>query len=89
MNRYFISTRTLLASIAASFLVVSCGGEEPSQSKDAAAQKTEQAPPASDPIAEGVEAMTEAAYRRHVETLASDEFGGRAPATTRLPRGER
>ncbi len=25
--------------------------------------------------------MTEAAYRRHIEILASDEFGGRAPAS--------
>lgn len=29
----------------------------------------------------GVDAMNEADYRRHVETLASDEFGGRAPAS--------
>lgn len=34
-----------------------------------------------DPNAVGVDAMNEADYRRHVETLASDEFGGRAPAS--------
>lgn len=35
----------------------------------------------SDPIEEAAEVMTEANYRKHIEILASDEFGGRAPAS--------
>ena len=41
-------------------------------------------PPAtteSDDTAIGIDAINEADYRRHVETLSSDAFGGRAPAT--------
>jgi Zn-dependent M28 family amino/carboxypeptidase len=34
-----------------------------------------------DPVAEGVDSINEASYRRHVEILASDEFGGRAPGS--------
>jgi len=34
-----------------------------------------------DPVSVGEEAMTEVDYRRHIETLASDEFGGRAPGS--------
>ena len=35
----------------------------------------------SDPIEAAAEVMTEANYRKHVEILASDEFGGRGPAS--------
>jgi len=44
-------------------------------------------PPATDSAGEmdssahGADAMNEADYRRHIEILASDEFGGRAPAS--------
>jgi Zn-dependent M28 family amino/carboxypeptidase len=34
-----------------------------------------------DPVAVGEETMNEADYRRHIETLASDAFGGRAPGS--------
>lgn len=34
-----------------------------------------------DPVEQGVESITEASYRRHIEILASDEFGGRAPGS--------
>jgi Zn-dependent M28 family amino/carboxypeptidase len=37
--------------------------------------------PAQDPLTAGEDAISEADYRRHIETLASDEFGGRAPAS--------
>ena len=37
--------------------------------------------PADDPVDIASDAMTETAYRRHIEILASDEFGGRAPAS--------
>lgn len=33
------------------------------------------------PALRGAAAMTEASYRRHVDVLASDEFGGRGPAS--------
>jgi len=35
----------------------------------------------SDPIEDAAEVMTEADYRKHIQILASDEFGGRAPAS--------
>ena len=37
--------------------------------------------PVTDPVSLAEEAITETAYRRHIEILASDEFGGRAPAS--------
>ena len=37
--------------------------------------------PSGDPVALAVAAMDEADYRRHIEILASDEFGGRAPGS--------
>lgn len=37
--------------------------------------------PATESTTEGEDAITEADYRRHIETLSSDEFGGRAPAS--------
>ena len=37
--------------------------------------------PISDPVTLAEDAISEAAYRRHIEILASDEFGGRAPAS--------
>lgn len=37
--------------------------------------------PVTDPVTLAEDAMTETAYRRHIEILASDEFGGRAPAS--------
>ena len=37
--------------------------------------------PVTDPITMAEEAISETAYRRHIETLASDAFGGRAPAS--------
>jgi Zn-dependent M28 family amino/carboxypeptidase len=37
--------------------------------------------PSTDPVVVGENAIVEANYRRHIEILASDEFGGRAPAS--------
>jgi Zn-dependent M28 family amino/carboxypeptidase len=65
-------------------LLTACGGDTPPPPTAAAAPAATDAAPApasDDPIETAVEAMTEAAYRRHIETLASDAFGGRAPAT--------
>ena len=75
-----------LCGLLLSALLGGCGREQ------AAAQVTpapaaESAPPAAaaaqtgDPLALAVEAIDEADYRRHIEVLASDAFGGRAPGT--------
>lgn len=73
-------TKTLWAALAASLILTACGPQEP-----AGTETTAESPAAdtaaTDPIDIAAEAMTEAAYRRHIEILASDEFGGRAPAT--------
>jgi Zn-dependent M28 family amino/carboxypeptidase len=71
-----------LAVIIFALLLASCGREESAEPAGTATT----VPPAgntavSDPVALGVEAITEASYRRHVEILASDEFGGRAPGS--------
>ncbi len=39
------------------------------------------APASTDPLEIAAEVMNEADYRRHIEILASDEFGGRAPGS--------
>ena len=68
--------------LAAVVLFTGCSNEEPATSGSTADEAEAASSMAqADPIAVGVEAMTETAYRRHVETLASDEFGGRAPAS--------
>ncbi len=69
-----------LAVIIFALLLSSCGREEAAEQASAAAPPAGSTP-ASDPVALGVEAITEASYRRHVEILASDEFGGRAPGS--------
>jgi Zn-dependent M28 family amino/carboxypeptidase len=75
----FRTTLALLVSIA---LLTACGKQESAGQSSAPAPASTAAPTlAADPISIGVEAMTEAAYRRHIEILASDEFGGRAPAS--------
>jgi len=75
-----------LASLVSLALLTACGGEDSTSPATTATTAPAVAPAeapahANDPIAMGVEAMTEADYRRHVETLASDEFGGRAPGS--------
>jgi Zn-dependent M28 family amino/carboxypeptidase len=77
-----------LLCLAASLLLVACSKDE-SPDPQAAQQETLAKAPASehlaeevsDPIETAAEVMTEANYRKHVEILASDEFGGRAPAS--------
>ena len=74
--------RTALACLFSLTLLTACGSEDTARQLNSApstpANKPEQV---SDPIALGTEAITEVAYRRHVEILASDEFGGRAPGS--------
>jgi Zn-dependent M28 family amino/carboxypeptidase len=75
-----------LAAAASLALLAACGKEEAAAPVKTASDTPVTSPAEasaqlSDPIAMGVEAMTEAEYRRHVETLASDEFGGRAPGS--------
>jgi Zn-dependent M28 family amino/carboxypeptidase len=67
--------------LAAAVLLGACSNEEPAPAVDAKPETAAESTAQDDPITAGVEAMTEAAYRRHVETLASDAFGGRAPAS--------
>ena len=77
----------LLIAPLLTLVLVACGGEDsggPASAQEPVAQSP--AMPADeaatdDPIETAVEAMTEANYRRHIETLASDAFGGRMPAT--------
>lgn len=70
---------TLLVSLVM-FLLSACDSNqapiEEAMVNDGQTTQTE-----TDPITMAEEAMTEAAYRRHIEILSSDEFGGRAPAS--------
>jgi len=79
-----------LICLAIALLLAGCGGESGSDSATVAAESgpaeviTEEvvvAPEAVDPVELAAEVITEAEYRRHIETLASDEFGGRGPAS--------
>ncbi len=83
-----MSSRVLLpAAVSAALLLSACGGDtgEPAGEATAAPAPPAAVIPVSDELIQAaVDTMTEEAYRRHIETLASDEFGGRAPAT----RGE-
>jgi len=76
------------AGILAMLVLTACGREEPAPPT---VTETPTAPPAAaaddsngtapDPVELSVAALDEADYRRHVEILASDEFGGRAPGS--------
>jgi Zn-dependent M28 family amino/carboxypeptidase len=67
----------LLASLLAGILLAAGCGKEPEPAVAPAPMPS----PASDPVERGVEALDETDYRRHVEILASDAFGGRAPGS--------
>ncbi len=71
----------LWAVLAAAALLGACSNEESAPAVNTGMETAAESKTQDDPIATAVDAMTEAAYRRHVETLASDEFGGRAPAS--------
>jgi Zn-dependent M28 family amino/carboxypeptidase len=74
--------RTTLACLVSFALLTACDSEDTAQQSSNASSAPAATPTQiSDPIALGAEAMTEASYRRHIETLASDEFGGRAPGS--------
>ena len=77
---------TLTISLCMAFFLTVAGCEKSTTQTAAAPESAApQAQPAptevSDPIEEAAEVMTEANYRKHIEILASDEFGGRAPAS--------
>lgn len=85
-----MKNRTPIAGLAPALLLVSlltaCGGEEAAPPQAVQLPETPPAAPVGqpapdDPIDVAAAAMTETNYRRHIETLASDEFGGRAPAS--------
>jgi Zn-dependent M28 family amino/carboxypeptidase len=74
--------KIILACLVSIALLAACGNEEAVEQSSAPPPTSTAAPTqAADPIAMGAEAITEAAYRRHVEILSSDEFGGRAPGS--------
>jgi Zn-dependent M28 family amino/carboxypeptidase len=74
--------QSTLACLLGAALLSACGNEQPAGQSGAPPPAPETATaPSNDPIEQGVEAISEADYRRHIETLASDEFGGRAPAS--------
>ena len=74
--------KILLACLTCITLLTACGVEEPETNLVTPAKdKADSSHAATDPVAMGIEAMNEADYRRHIEILASDEFGGRAPAS--------
>jgi Zn-dependent M28 family amino/carboxypeptidase len=84
LNRQHLTPmhKTTLACLVSFALLTACGSEDAAQqSGSASSTPAATPPPVTDPITLGTEAMTEAAYRRHVEILASDEFGGRAPGS--------
>jgi Zn-dependent M28 family amino/carboxypeptidase len=85
-------SRLLLALVAASILLSACDSAEPPTPANTAPEPPQTQPAvdnaaattqseAADPVAVGEETMNEADYRRHIETLASDAFGGRAPGS--------
>ena len=71
----------MAVTLSAVVLLSACGRDEPATESRPAPQPAQEAPAAGDPIESAAETMTEASYRRHIEVLASDEFGGRAPAS--------
>ena len=74
--------RTAITGLFCVILLTACGKDEAGmQTPELAVKAT--VPPAqtTDLIETASESMTEPAYRRHIEILASDEFGGRAPAS--------
>ena len=72
-----------LAGLLATLCLGACGREAPPAQPETAGAPAAEAQSAapSDPIETSVAALDEADYRRHVEILASDEFGGRAPGS--------
>lgn len=72
-------------------LLTACKPAEPEAVAEAApeaappaaeqASEASASPSSADPVAIAEETISEADYRRHIETLASDEFGGRAPGS--------
>jgi len=74
VTRNFFFRPALPAALMLSLFLGACGDTE-----NPAAEASSL--PADDPVDIASDAMTETAYRRHIEILASDEFGGRAPAS--------
>ncbi len=71
----------ILAHLSMVLLLVACGSEDTASPPVGPAQTSSVPAKTEDPISIGVEAMTEEGYRSHVALLASDEFGGRGPAS--------
>jgi len=90
-SEYFTAGRLdianfLFAGLLGITLLCSCDRKPDQDPLTSAAHNPNPKPAASataekDPVSIGADAMTEAAYRHHIEVLASDEFGGRAPGS--------
>ncbi len=72
----------IMVCCAAMALLSACDTRQDTSSADIQADTpTTDQTPVSDPVTVAEDAITEAAYRRHIEILSSDAFGGRAPAS--------
>jgi Zn-dependent M28 family amino/carboxypeptidase len=73
---------TMTACICSLMLLPACdSGTNTPPSETHSATPATAGNPATESTNVGEDAMTEADYRRHIEILSSDEFGGRAPAS--------
>ncbi|MBT8073884.1 MAG: hypothetical protein HKP21_09265, partial [Xanthomonadales bacterium] len=75
-------TLSIVTLVICTALFTACDtGQETSQTSTGTTAGPRTSVPTEDPVTAGEDAIDEAEYRRHIETLASDEFGGRAPAS--------
>jgi Zn-dependent M28 family amino/carboxypeptidase len=82
VTRNFFLKPALPAALMLSLFLGACGDTDTASPEAAVPDSpTEPAAAADDPVEIASDAMTESAYRRHIEILASDAFGGRAPAS--------
>ena len=87
-THHSLTRLTLVSCLALSVLALTaCGNDassEPEQTVSPAAETPVVAStetPSMDPVDAAAATMTEENFRRHIEILSSDEFGGRAPAS--------
>jgi Zn-dependent M28 family amino/carboxypeptidase len=84
-SSYLVLSRFRIITAAICFfsivMLTDSNAEQNTRSVNAGTTPAASDAPLTEPAGVGEDAMTEADYRRHIETLASDEFGGRAPAS--------
>ena len=75
-------TLPIVTLVLCAMLFTACdNGQETSHTSAEPAADPRASVATEDPVTAAEDAIDEAEYRRHIETLASDEFGGRAPAS--------